>query len=88
MADKLPRVIKQSEVKLGDIVNLGYPPEPAADRWLLAKVIRMTDTRFTVFRPWMSATEDGYPYVGVEVFDIFRSDTQTIRLVDRAKESE
>lgn len=78
--------IKQSELQLGDLVRLFEGPFGDA------KVIRISPARersdtdmgsVTFFRPWLSEGDNGYPKIGVEIFDAYLESEKTVQLLQR-----
>jgi hypothetical protein len=78
---KLPRRITHRELRLGDCVNLEF----ANGGWQMAKVITINGALATLFRPHMSSADE-YPYIGVEIFTVFRESDKTVMLHSRCGE--
>ena len=76
-----PRKITHRDVKLGDVVSLDFPYRG----WDLAKVTKIDERQFTVFRPHMNSNDE-YPYVGVEIFTLWRDSDKTLTLISRVGE--
>lgn len=76
---KLPRHIPQGEAQVGDIISLEF----AYKGWDMAKVTAISDHFITVFRPHMTAGQNGYPYIGVEIFTMFRESNNKLLLIGR-----